>query len=104
MLAVFEAQADISALPGFRGCAFLNASAESPPGSVAEQVSDANRVWLRELFTSLATEAGARDPSALARQLIVLYDGASVGARMDHTRAAPDSARAIAELLIDAAV
>src|SRR6478752_1232625 len=33
LLGVFEVLADISARPGFRGCAFVNASAEAPAGS-----------------------------------------------------------------------
>ncbi len=103
MLAVFDSQAAFVAAPGFRGCAFINASAESRPGSVAEQVSDENRAWLRELFTSLAIEAGALDPAALAAQLVILYDGATVGARMDRNESVPASARAVAELIIGAA-
>jgi len=103
LLGVFDVLAEVSAAPGFRGCAFYNASAESAPGSAAEQVSAANRAWTRGLFTDLARDAGAPDPPALADQLMILYDGATVGARMDHGPAAGNTARTIVAVLLDAA-
>ena len=102
LLGVFELQAEVARAPGFRGCAFLNASAESQAGSVVEVVSDENRAWMRDLFTRLATDAGASDPVVLAAQLVLLYDGASAGVRMDHGPSAIDTARTVAELLVDA--
>jgi AcrR family transcriptional regulator len=102
ILAVFDVQADFVASPGYRGCAFLNASAEARPGGVAQEVSDENRSWLRSLFTDLATQAHVGDPVELAQRLVLLYDGAAVGARMDRNPQAVASARAVAELLIAA--
>jgi hypothetical protein len=95
--------AELAAAPTFRGCAFYNASAESPADGVVQQVCDENRAWTRRLFTDLAREAGARDPEALAAQLVVLYDGSSVGARMDRSAAAATTSRAVAAALLDAA-
>jgi AcrR family transcriptional regulator len=103
LLGVFDVLAELAASPSFRGCAFYNASAESPPDGVVQQVCDENRAWTRGLFTDLAREAGARDPEALAAQLVVLYDGTSVGARMDRSAAAATTARAVAAALLDAA-
>ena len=104
LLAVFDAQTEQFAQPGFRGCAFVNASAESSPGGSVEAVCDLTRTWLRELFVGLAGDAGASDPEALAGQLVMLYDGASVSAQMDHNYAAARTARLIAESLVDAAI
>ena len=103
ILGVFDVLADVAATPGFRGCAFYNASAEATPGSAAEQVSAANRAWTRGLFTELTRDAGAADPITLADQLMILYDGATVGARLDHGPGAAGTARAIATTLLDAA-
>ena len=103
ILGVFDTQAEYVLLPNYRGCAFLNASAESQPGSVAEVVSAENRAWLRRLFTELAAEVGVPDPERLAERLVILYDGASVGARMDGNPHAVVAAREVAELLVDAA-
>ena len=104
LLGVFDVLAELAAAPGFRGCAFYNASAETvAPGGPVEQVSNANRAWTRGLFTELATDAGVADPAALAAQLVLVYDGASVGARMDQQPSAALLARRIAESLLDAA-
>jgi AcrR family transcriptional regulator len=102
LLGVFEAQGETFADPTFRGCAFVAASAESPGESVT-RASDNYRGWIRGLFTDLAREAGAADPELLARQLHMIYDGASLSSRLDRNPAATAMARAAAETLIDAA-
>jgi AcrR family transcriptional regulator len=103
LLGVFDVLAELVAATSFRGCPFYNASAESPPDGVVQQISDENRAWTRALFIDLARDAGARDPQALAAQLVVLYDGTSVGARMDRSAAAAGAARTVAAALLDAA-
>jgi AcrR family transcriptional regulator len=103
ILAVFELQAELAADPAFRGCAFLRASAEATPESGVREVCDDMRAWTRSLFVELSAEAGARDPSALAGQLVLLYDGSVVGAQMDRTASAAATALAVATVLIDAA-
>ena len=103
LLGVFDVLAEMAAASSFRGCAFYNASAESPPGGVVEEVCDTNRAWTRQLFTDLARDAGAADPAALAAQLVLLYDGSSAGARMDRDVTAATTARAVAGVLLDAA-
>ena len=102
LLGVLEAQGEIYADPGFRGCAFAAASAESPGEAVSRATGD-YRAWVRGLFTGLAREAGAANPEKLARQLHMLYDGASLSARTDHDPAISVDARAAAETLLDAA-
>jgi AcrR family transcriptional regulator len=104
LLGVFDLLAESAARPGYRGCAFYNASAERHPSSVVQEESDATRAWTRALFTDLAREAGARDPEALAGQLVILYDGSMAGARLDPAAQAPVQARAMAAALLDAAV
>jgi hypothetical protein len=59
---------------------------------------------VRGLLTDLAAEAGAPDPAGLARQLHLIYDGASLSARMDHDPSAAVAARAAAAVLLDAAL
>jgi AcrR family transcriptional regulator len=104
LLAVYDVLASFIAEPDFHGCAFMNACAESKPGSAAIEAAEESRGWTRALFTRLAREAGAPDPEALARQLVQLYDGAIVTARMDGDPTAATTARASAAALIDAAI
>jgi hypothetical protein len=61
-----------------------------------------SRAWLFDLMSSLSAEAGAKDAGALAHQLMLLYDGASVSAQMDDDLDAARVARAIAAELIPA--
>ena len=103
LLGVFDAQGELFAEPGFRGCAFASASAESP-GDLVARAADAYRGWVRGLLTDLARGAGVPDPELLGRQLHLLYDGASQSARMDHDPSAATAARAAAETLLDKAL
>lgn len=105
ILAVFDVLTEAFALPDFRGCAFLNASAEvSGGGGRVSEVCDTSRAWIRSLFRELATEAGAADPGQLAQHLVLLYDGASVAAQLDRNAGAGAAARTVAETLVDAAI
>ena len=102
MLAVFEVQAESVAAPTFRGCAFVNASAEDPSGqSTAREVSLEMRRWLHDKFQMLARELGVAAPDDLGKQLSLLYDGATVAATLDRDLGAPARAHAMAEVLID---
>ena len=103
LLGVFEVLGELAGTPGFRGCAFYNASAESPAGGPVEEVANANRAWTKGLFYELALDVGANDPVALTDQLVVLYDGASAGARMDRNPRAAQTARSVAATLVAAA-
>jgi AcrR family transcriptional regulator len=103
LLGVFEAQGELFAEPGYRGCAFVSASAESP-GEGVSRAADEYRGWVRGLLTGLARDAGAPDPEALGRQLHMIYDGSSLSARMDRDPSAAVTARAAAGALLDAAL
>jgi AcrR family transcriptional regulator len=105
LLSIFDALEESVSRPGYRGCAFVNATAEGQgrPGNPITEVTDEYRGWVRDLFTDLAAAAGAADPQRLARQLVLLYDGAGISARMDHDPDAGTEARDAATTLIDAA-
>lgn len=104
LLGIFDVLADYAEARNYRGCAFYNALAESEPGSDAEQVSNRNRAWTRELFTGLAREAGVADPESLAAQLVVLYDGGHAGSRVERSRRPIGTAKTMATALVDAAL
>jgi AcrR family transcriptional regulator len=104
LLGVFDVVAGAIDAPTFRGCAFYNASAESSTGGQVQDVCDTTRAWTRGLFIELARDAGVPDPEALTEQLMLLYDGAMVGARMDRQPGKAAAARRVAEVLVDAAM
>jgi AcrR family transcriptional regulator len=104
LLGVFDVQGLAFTEPGFRGCAFVGASAEAPEGSSIEEVAEDYRAWVRSLFLDLAHEAGAPHPEQLAQQLVLLYDGAGISAWMDHDPSAAKAARSVATALVDAAI
>lgn len=103
--AVFEILAESCATPGFRGCPFINATAEYPdPDHPGRVVADAHRTWVRDLLAGLSEKAGVADPDGLAGQLVLLYDAAMVGAQFNPGGTAPESAREAARSLVDAAL
>jgi hypothetical protein len=104
LLAIFDALGDLIADPNFRGCAFQRASAEAPAGGSVQRVCDSSRAWTRALMVDLARVAGVADPESLAQRLLLVYDGALMGARLDRDPSTAAAARTVAEGLIDAAI
>ncbi|MHA6622594.1 TetR/AcrR family transcriptional regulator [Pseudonocardia sp. DLS-67] len=90
--------------PDFRGCPFINASAELPdPSHPAAVVAAEHRAWVLGLLTDIAVRAGARNPTRLGRQLALLYDASMVAAHNGGSDAAADAKAAAATLLRAAA-
>jgi AcrR family transcriptional regulator len=87
-----------------RGCAFINAHAESSEQELAAySITRDQKIWLKSYFSDLASQAGFVDPDALATQLLMLHEGAFIAYAMAGERSAASSARAAAEVLIDSA-
>jgi AcrR family transcriptional regulator len=104
LLGVFDVMGELAAERGFRGCAFMRANAEVRDSVGVKAVIDDSRAWTLELFTQLAKDAGIAQAKKLARQLVILYDGALVSAQIDRDASAAAAARAIAAGLVDAAL
>lgn len=104
VLSIFDLMGELTADPKYRGCAFVNASAEGrrDEKSKVSQVCIDSRSWIRGLFVELARDAGADDPEELGRQLVVLYDGAAVAASMERDLDAAGRAKAMARALLAA--
>lgn len=79
-----------------RGCAFLGAAVEiSDPEHPAYRWLQADTELLTNRLATLAEEAGAKEPGALAAELSLLYDGALAArtrARTNPSRRANDPA------------
>ncbi|WP_221354077.1 TetR/AcrR family transcriptional regulator [Streptomyces beigongshangae] len=81
ILHVFRQLEEVSAEDGYRGCPFLSALVElKDPGHPASVVALRAKGTLLEAFRAEAERGGARDPELLARQLALVFDGASARA------------------------
>ncbi|MEV2212117.1 TetR/AcrR family transcriptional regulator [Streptomyces sp. NPDC050997] len=86
VLYVFEALEKASAEPDYRGCPYLAALIElKDPEHPANLVAREAKETLKTVFRVQAELGGARDPEFLARQLMLVFDGASAraGARVE---------------------
>ena len=101
ILAVYDVLGALFAQPDYRGCAFMNATAEAAPDSVEARAAATFRAWVHNLFLDLATDADARDPQQLAKTLVLLYDGAVANAQIDKTPEAARIAQRTVELVLD---
>jgi hypothetical protein len=104
IMAVFDTQARLFQRPTYRGCAFAMASAEAPAGGGIDLATESYRADILSLFAGLAARAGVRDADQLARQLQMIYDGASLSVRMDHDPGIAAAQRGAAAALVQAAL
>ncbi len=102
ILSLFDDMRETAANSGYRGCAFVRANAELRAEDSVRSVCAQSREWLRNLLQQLSSDAGARDPAALARQLVLLYDGAAVASQMEGNGGAAEAAREAAACLVQA--
>ena len=82
---------------------FIKASSEYQEAShpIHKQSADHKRM-LESHITELAERAGLMDPGAVARQLLLLKEGAIVTAHLGHTNEPARDAKAAAIRLLDA--
>lgn len=101
LLAMFDALAEWFDQPGFQGCMFVKAASEfqSSQDPIHQQSTDHKRLLERH-FCNLAREAGLKSPDLLARQLLLLKEGAIVTAHFHHTDDPAADAKVAAENLI----
>ena len=101
-IAMFDALEEWFGEDGYQGCMFIKASSEFQDLShpIHKQSADHKRM-LEQHVTKLAQEAGLHEPELLARQLLLLKEGAIVTARLGHTDNPAQDAKAAAIHLID---
>jgi AcrR family transcriptional regulator len=99
LIGLFDALGTACRRDGYRGCAFINAAAESQPGTPVHDRTVAHKRAVLAWIRTLAVDAGACDPDALARSLALLLDGGlaegALSADPDAAGAAKESARAL---------
>ena len=102
LLAMFDALEEWFDEPGYKGCMFIKASSEYQEAShpIHQQSADHKRLLERHI-TQLAEKAGLENPGALARQLLLLKEGAIITAHLGHTDNPAQDAKATAVELLN---
>ncbi len=104
VLAVFDLLAVIVKSANYRGCVFINAAVDRADADGAvHSLAARHKRELAARFEAIARAAGWRHPATLAMQLLLLWDGAAVGAYLQRSDAPVRAARAAVAALIDAA-
>lgn len=102
ILAMFDIKSEAIAAGDFFGCFAINARLEydgKEPG--IEAACDGFFEDLEAVITDLCAEDGAADPAALARQIVVLLEGAIVYGRFRRDPTVALAAREAARALLD---
>jgi hypothetical protein len=101
LLAMFDVLGEWFVADGFQGCMFIKASAEyQNKDDAINKQSYAHKELLVDHFAALAKSAGLPNPRAIARQLLILKEGAIVIAAMSHDPAPAQEAKEIAARII----
>ncbi len=103
LIAMFDALEEWFAEPGYKGCMFIKASSEYQESDhpIHRQSAD-HKSMLEAHITQLADRAALADPGTLARQLLLLKEGAIVTAHLGHTDNPAQDAKAAALQVLDA--
>src|SRR6186997_887078 len=72
LVGLFDALGTACRRDGYRGCAFINAAAESPSGTRVHDRTVAHKKKISAWIRDLAVQAGAPEPEQLARSLALV--------------------------------
>jgi hypothetical protein len=100
VLAFLDVAAAAARARDYRGCLYANAATEFPGTELAPV--RAHRDWVRSTMTDLLRTARATQPSILAGDIQILYDGALVGSKIERSTKPVTAAQQLAERLIAA--
>jgi len=102
LIAMFDALEEWFGEPGYKGCMFIKASSEyQDPTDPIHKQSAAHKRLLERHITKLAKDAGLSKPVVLARQLLLLKEGAIVTAHLGHTDKPAKDAKLAAVCLVE---
>ncbi len=105
LLAIFDALDEFFSEKEFRSCMFIRASSEYPDRDhPIHQSSARHKRLLLAYVIGLAEQAGAKDPEVLARQLMLLKEGAIVTAHLQGAEGVAENAKEAAKILLRAAI
>lgn len=105
LLALFDALSEWFEQPDYKGCMFIKASGEFQEDSHPLKAASAeHKRLLYTYLRNITAQTAASDPDLLARQLLMLKEGAVVTAHLQGVEGVGDDARKAAKCLIDAAL
>lgn len=88
----------------FRGCAFINTAGEvGDPADPVRQIAKLHKQKLLDYTLELTEQLNIEQPAVLARQLLILIEGAITMSYVMGDCSAADSARDVAKLLLEQA-
>lgn len=87
---------------GFRGCAFINTAGEvGDPQDPIRLIAKLHKQKLLDYTLELCEQLGIANPQALAKQLLILMEGAITVARVMGDYSAAENAKAVAQLMLE---
>ncbi|RDI54130.1 TetR/AcrR family transcriptional regulator [Nocardia mexicana] len=99
--AVFDASDEWMRAHSAKGCSMIRAHAELPPDHPGYAVTIEQKRWMREMFHTLAEQAGTPHPGTVADTISLLHEGALVCYGMQITPNPITHARDVALSLLD---
>lgn len=104
LVGMFDALHTACRRDGYRGCAFINAAAEAPPGTPIHDRTVAHKQSVLAWVRDLAGQTSAADPDALAHALTLLLDGGLSDGAVAGGVETSEVATASARVLVSSAV
>ena len=104
LVGMFDALTTACRRDGYRGCAFINAAAETAFGSPVHARTVAHKRQVLAWVRDTAAAAGLRDPDGVARSLTLLLDGGLATGALDADPGAAVAARSAAQVLVTTAL
>lgn len=105
ILAMFSVLKSWFESEGFRGCAFINTAGEiGDPADPVRQLAKAHKQKLLDYSLELCQQLNVEHPEILAKQLLILIDGAITLALVMGDHHAADNAQDMAQLLLASAM
>lgn len=87
---------------GFRGCAFINTAGEvGDPNDSVRQIAKIHKQKLLDYALELSEQLNIEHPEVLARQLLILMEGAITMSYVMGDWSAADNARDVAKILLE---
>lgn len=105
LLAIFTALGEWFEEPEFKSCMFIKASSEyQDRDDPIHQTSAEHKTLLKNYFTQLTRAAALENAEDVARQLLILKEGAIVLAHLHGANSVATDARQAAKTIIDASI